>query len=93
MRDQRSFHLGQRKSPTVHLQSKLSDGVTQAIPRTNFWVYRNLYYIEYLQTNDPITPAAFELIWSELPKEIVKVSPEINLVKVVNQILHRNTPH
>ncbi len=66
--------------------------MTPAIRRTNndFWVYRNLYYIDYLQTNEPITPAAFEVIWSELPKEIVKVSIEINLMKIVIEILHRN---
>ncbi|KJA16801.1 hypothetical protein HYPSUDRAFT_57991 [Hypholoma sublateritium FD-334 SS-4] len=41
---------------------------------TNSSSAKNLYYIDYLQANEPITPAAFELIWSELPKEIVKFS-------------------
>ncbi|KAF8797454.1 hypothetical protein BYT27DRAFT_7219194, partial [Phlegmacium glaucopus] len=33
---------------------------------------KNLYYIEYLQLNEPITPAAFEAHWSGLTKDTVK---------------------
>lgn len=36
-------------------------------------VYRNLYYIELLQENEPVTVAEFEQLWSALPKDQQKV--------------------
>ncbi|KJA17111.1 hypothetical protein HYPSUDRAFT_206473 [Hypholoma sublateritium FD-334 SS-4] len=39
---------------------------------TNSSSAKNLYYIKYLQTNDPVSPASFDVLWSALPKTAQK---------------------
>lgn len=63
--------LKQRRSQTARRQSKL----LATIFIVNLLImHRNLYYIDYLQSNDPITPTEFEEIWNALAKDVIKVS-------------------
>ena len=51
-------------------------------------------YIDYLQSNDPITPAEFEEIWNGLEKDIIKVREALSsdLQDLIFMVEYQNTP-
>ncbi|KJA13778.1 hypothetical protein HYPSUDRAFT_209259 [Hypholoma sublateritium FD-334 SS-4] len=48
---------------------------------TNSSSAKNLYYIDYLQSNDPITPTEFEEIWNALAKDVIKKYNQLSKIQ------------
>ncbi|KAF8527153.1 hypothetical protein BU17DRAFT_61781 [Hysterangium stoloniferum] len=56
----------------THKQADKTKSATGMRRVTNTNSAKNLFYIEYLKTHDPVMPATFECVWKALGKEEIK---------------------
>ncbi|KAF8156695.1 hypothetical protein B0H34DRAFT_847470 [Crassisporium funariophilum] len=82
------------KAPTASKSTACSKTFGPGMKKvTNSSSAKNLYYIKFLQTNNPITPAAFETHWNGLDKDTIKfyliklvLAAEIHATKQISEV-------